>query len=57
MKKVTRDSKEIRIVIKNLELENLHLKTDMKEQVIEVLNSKKDITPYLLKELLAYGKV
>lgn len=57
MKKIDQHSIEFRRVMKNLELEDLYMKPGMKKKVIEVINNESRVTPSLLKEIMAYGKV
>lgn len=57
MTKITIDSPEFKRVEKNLTLENFHVNKQIALKAIEVVNSKKKLTPKMIKEALNIGKV
>ncbi|SES20153.1 Zn-dependent hydrolase [Psychrobacillus sp. OK032] len=57
MKQIQLNSPEFDRVLKNMQLENLYLSHSLQLKAIEIVNSGKIITPTLIKEALANGKV
>lgn len=57
MTKITIDSPEFKRVEKNLTLENFQVNKQIALQAIEVVNSKKKLTPKMIKEALKIGKI
>nr|WP_106780809.1 Zn-dependent hydrolase [Lysinibacillus timonensis] len=57
MKKIKLYSPEFERVLKNLQLENLSLSPELKEKVIEIVNSGIQISPDTIKEALDHGKI
>lgn len=57
MKQVTLESKEFKRVLHNLHLENMNLTPKIQKRIIELSNQEKEISPALIKEMLAYGKI
>ena len=57
MTKITIDSPEFKRVEKNLSLENIQVNKQIALQAIEVVNSKKKLTPKMIKEALNNGKI
>ncbi|KXH81724.1 hypothetical protein AU377_05515 [Sporosarcina sp. HYO08] len=57
MKQIQLNSPEFNRVMKNMQLENLHLSHSLQKKVLEIVNSGIRITPALIKEALANDKV
>lgn len=57
MKQIQLNSPEFDRVLKNMQLENLYLSHSLQQKAIEIVNSGKKVTPTLIKEALANGKV
>lgn len=57
MTKITIDSPEFKRVEKNLSLENFQVNKQIALKAIEVVNSKKKLTPKMIKEALNIGKI
>lgn len=57
MTKITIDSPEFKRVEKNLSLENINVNKQIALKAIEVVNSKKKLTPKMIKEALNIGKI
>ena len=57
MTKITIDSPEFKRVEKNLSLENIQVNKQIALQAIEVVNSKKKLTPKMIREALNIGKI
>lgn len=57
MKQIQLNSPEFDRVLKNMQLENLYLSHSLQLKVLEIVNSRKNVTSTLIKEALADGKV
>ena len=57
MKQLQLDSTEMRIIIKNLQLENMSLSPTLQQKAIEIINSGIKITPDVIKGALKDGKI
>ncbi|WP_318614566.1 Zn-dependent hydrolase [Sporosarcina sp. YIM B06819] len=57
MKQIQLNSPEFNRVLKNMQLENLNLSHSLQQKALEIVNSGIIITPALIKEALANGKV
>ena len=57
MKQIQLNSPEFNRVLKNMELENLHLNDSLQQKAVEIVNSGLKITPNLIKKVLANGKI
>ncbi len=57
MKQIQLNSPEFNRVLKNMQLENLVLSHSLQQKALEIVNSGIIITPALIKEALANGKV
>jgi hypothetical protein len=57
VKNIQLNSPEFKRVLKNMQLENLHLSHSLQQKALEIVNSGMIITPALIKEALANGEV
>lgn len=57
MKSIQLNSPEFNRVLKNMQLENLRLNQSLQKKALEIVNSGVTITPNLIKEALANGKI
>lgn len=57
MNKIQLNSPEFNRVLKNMQLENLHLSHSLQQKALEIVNSGMTITPDLIKEALAKSEV
>ncbi|WP_203248814.1 hypothetical protein [Sporosarcina beigongshangi] len=57
MKQIQLNSPEFNRVLKNMQLENLGLSHSLQQKALDIVNSGITITPALIKEALANGKV
>ena len=57
MKQIQLDSPEFNRVLKNMQLKKLELSHSLQQKALEIVNSGMVITPALIKEALANGKV
>ena len=57
MKQLQLDSTEMRIIIKNLQLENMSLSPTLQQKAIEIINAGIKITPDVIKGALKDGKI
>lgn len=57
MKQITLDSPEFNRVLKNLQLENLSLSSELQNKVIEIINSKMIISESIIKDALKNVKI
>ena len=57
MKQIQLDSPEFNRVLKNMQLENLRLSQSLQKKALEIVNSGIAVTPALIKEALANGKI
>lgn len=57
MKQILLNSPEFNRVLKNMQLENLRLSQSLQQKALEIVNSGMIVTPDLIKEALAHGKV
>lgn len=57
MKQIQLNSPEFNRVLKNMQLENLHLSRSLQQKALEIVNSGISITPALIKDALANDKV
>ncbi len=57
MKQILLNSPEFNRVLKNMQLENIHLSLSLQQKALEIVNSGMIVTPALIKEALAHGKV
>ncbi|MFJ7972052.1 hypothetical protein [Psychrobacillus sp. NPDC096389] len=57
MKQIQLNSPEFDRVLRNMQLENLYLSHSLQLNVLEIVNSGKNVTSTLIKEALADGKV
>jgi hypothetical protein len=57
VKELTASSKEFRMILKNLNLENIDLHPRLQKKVLELVNSGVNITPNMIKDALKRGKV
>ncbi|HLS35552.1 MAG TPA: Zn-dependent hydrolase [Bacillota bacterium] len=53
MRLLSMHSKEFQRVLHNLNLENIHLSNNIQEEIIEFCNQKGEITPKVIKDILA----
>lgn len=57
MTKLTLDSPAFQRVSKNLSLENFQVEKSLALQVLDVINSKKQLTPTMIREAVSGRKV
>lgn len=57
MKQIQLNSPEFNRVLKNMQLENLQLSQSLQKKALEIVNSGIIVTPTVIKEALANGKV
>ncbi|HWI48922.1 Zn-dependent hydrolase [Rummeliibacillus pycnus] len=57
MKQIQMNSKELKRVTKNLQLENMSLHPSLQKKAVSLVNSGIDITPSVIKKALQNGKV
>ncbi|MCG7334431.1 Zn-dependent hydrolase [Sporosarcina sp. ACRSM] len=57
MKQIQLNSPEFNRVMKNLQLENLHLSDTLQKKALEIVNSGMVVTPDLIKKALANGEI
>lgn len=57
MKQIQLNSPEFNRVLKNMQFENLQLSQSLQKKALEIVNSGVKITPDLIKEALANGKI
>ncbi|MBO0586870.1 Zn-dependent hydrolase [Sporosarcina sp. E16_8] len=57
MKEIKLNSPEFNRVLKNMQLENLHLSHSLQQKALEIVNSGIPVTPALIKEALANGEI
>lgn len=57
MKQLSVESKEFKRVLHNLHLENIHLAKSIQRKIVESTNQKGELTPALIKEMLANDKI
>lgn len=57
MKKIQLNSPEFNRVLKNMQLENLHLSHSLQQKALEIVNSGMEVTPTLIKKALENDKV
>ena len=57
VKEIQLNSPEFNRVLKNMQLENLHLSQSLQQKALEIVNSGMPVTPALIKEALANGEI
>lgn len=57
VKEIQLNSPEFNRVLKNMQLENLHLSHSLQQKALEIVNSGMPVTPALIKEALANGEI
>jgi len=57
VKEIQLNSPEFNRVLKNMQLENLHLSHSLQQKALEIVNSGIPVTPALIKEALANGEI
>lgn len=57
VKEIQLNSPEFNRVLKNMQLENLHLSHSLQQKALEIVNSGMPVTPALIKEALAHGEI
>ena len=57
MKEIQLNSPEFNRVLKNMQLEDLHLSHSLQQKALEIVNSGMPITPALIKKALVNGEV
>lgn len=57
VKDIQLNSPEFNRVLKNMQLENLHLSHSLQQKALEIVNSGIPVTPALIKEALANGEI
>ncbi len=57
VKEIQLNSPEFNRVLKNMELENLHLSHSLQQKALDIVNSGMPVTPALIKEALANGDI
>lgn len=57
LKQIQLNSPEFNRVMKNLQLENLHLSDTLQKKALEIVNSGMVVTPDLIKKALANGEI
>ena len=57
MKQIQLNSPEFNRVSKNLQLENLSLSPRLQKKAVDIVKSKTEISPNVIKEALNYGKI
>lgn len=57
LKQIQLNSPKFNRVMKNLQLENLHLSDTLQKKALEIVNSGMVVTPDLIKKALANGEI